>query len=44
VPVDRTTAATQPEASEVINFCVMGTIFGDGLGNGLITARVEEHA
>jgi len=38
VPVDRTTAATQSEASEVINFWVMGSIFTDVPDNGLITA------
>src|SRR6266702_7796796 len=42
--VDRTTAATQPEASKVINFWAMRTIFTDGSDNGLITARVEDHA
>jgi hypothetical protein len=44
MPVDRTTDGTQPEASRVINFWVMGTIFTDGADNSLITARVEAHA
>jgi hypothetical protein len=44
MPVDRTTDATQLEAGEVINFCVVGTIFTGGADNGLITARVEDRA
>lgn len=38
------TAATQSAANEVIDFWWMGTISTDCSDNGLITARVEDHA
>jgi hypothetical protein len=40
MPVDRTTAATQPEASKVINFWFRGSIIGVGSDHDTVSIRV----